>query len=102
MSTKPKSSSAIKKHIAPTATAASAAVTSSDTPSHHPRYIDMICEAIKSLKERTGSSRQSIMKYIMGKYHLDEKSASRSLNQALKSGVSKSILKQMKGVGANG
>ena len=33
-------------------------------PADHPKYIDMITAAISALKERTGSSRQAIVKYI--------------------------------------
>ncbi|KAJ9696599.1 hypothetical protein PVL29_008692 [Vitis rotundifolia] len=38
----------------------------SSTP--HPPYFQMICEAISSLKERTGSSQQAISKFIEEKY----------------------------------
>ena len=34
----------------------------------HPGYSIMIETAVKTLKDRTGSSRQAILKYIMGNY----------------------------------
>ncbi|KAJ0589349.1 putative linker histone H1/H5, domain H15, winged helix-like DNA-binding domain superfamily [Helianthus annuus] len=37
-------------------------------PPQHPPYLEMIKDAIVSLKERTGSSSQAIGKFIEGKY----------------------------------
>lgn len=37
-------------------------------PASHPTYIDMTRAAIQALKDRTGSSRQAILKYIMANY----------------------------------
>lgn len=37
----------------------------------HPTYFNMASDAIKTLKERKGSSRAAILKYIVGKYNLD-------------------------------
>jgi hypothetical protein len=34
-------------------------------PSAHPKYSEMVGKAISALKERGGSSRQAILKYIM-------------------------------------
>ncbi|XP_063589071.1 histone H1-beta, late embryonic-like [Penaeus indicus] len=69
----------------------------------HPQYAAMIAAAIKALKERTGSSRQAILKYIIANYKVgDEKKAGVRLKLALRKGVTKGTLKQMKGTGAAG
>ena len=68
----------------------------------HPKYSEMVSSAITSLKERTGSSRQAILKYIIETYKLDEKVAAVHIKPALKRGVEKGLLKQVKGTGANG
>ena len=67
----------------------------------HPKYIDMISAAIAALKERSGSSRQAISKYIKGNYKVGD-SSDTHLKQALKRGVISGTLKQVKGVGASG
>jgi hypothetical protein len=36
-------------------------------PAAHPKYSEMVGKAIAALKERGGSSRQTILKYIMAK-----------------------------------
>ncbi|XP_061176334.1 histone H1-delta-like [Saccostrea echinata] len=73
-------------------------------PAAHPKYIDMISAAVASLKERGGSSRQAILKYIMANYKVgnDVNSINAHLKMALKSGVKKGALKQAKGTGASG
>lgn len=69
----------------------------------HPAYAVMIAAAVKSLKERTGSSRQAILKYIVAHYKVgDEKKAGVRLKLALKKGVASGALKQVKGAGASG
>ena len=68
----------------------------------HPKYSEMVTAAINELKERTGSSRQAILKYIIATYNLDEKIASIHVKGALIRGVEKGTLKQVKGTGANG
>lgn len=68
----------------------------------HPKYSEMVTTAVTTLKERTGSSRQAILKYIIATYNLDEKIASIHIKGALIRGVEKGILKQVKGIGANG
>ena len=68
----------------------------------HPKYSEMVTSAITTLKERTGSSRQAILKYIVSTYNLDEKVASIHVKVALIRGVVKGLLKQVKGTGANG
>ncbi|KAK8720905.1 hypothetical protein OTU49_013038 [Cherax quadricarinatus] len=69
----------------------------------HPAYAVMIAAALKSLKERSGSSRQAILKYIVANYKVgDEKKAGVRLKLALKKGVTSGALKQVKGAGASG
>ena len=67
----------------------------------HPKYSEMIAAAIGALKERTGSSRQAILKYINANYKVGD-SASTHLKLALKRGVAGGVLKQVKGAGASG
>jgi len=72
-------------------------------PAEHPKYIDMIIAAIGALKERTGSSRQAILKYILSNYKIgNEDSAKTHLKQALKRGVASGKLVHAKGTGASG
>jgi hypothetical protein len=70
-------------------------------PAEHPKYIDMIVAAITSLKERNGSSRQAILKYIKGNYKVGE-GADVHVKLALKRGVTSGALTQTKGSGASG
>lgn len=67
----------------------------------HPKYVDMIAAAIGSLKERSGSSRQAILKYVTANYKVSD-SASTHVKLALKRGVAGGQLKQVKGAGASG
>ncbi|MET0107219.1 MAG: histone H1/H5 family protein, partial [Sedimenticola sp.] len=72
-------------------------------PAAHPKYSEMIKAAVSSLKERGGSSRQAILKYILANYKVgDEKSANSHLKLALRAGVKNGSLKQSKGTGASG
>lgn len=70
----------------------------------HPKYSEMIAAAVAALKERGGSSRQAILKYIIKNYKVgDNEAATNSrLKLALKAGVKKGTLKQAKGTGASG
>jgi len=70
----------------------------------HPPFSAMIKEAITSLKERGGSSRQAILKYIVKTHKIsaDDKSAVAHLKLALKRDVASGKLKQSKGTGASG
>uniref|UniRef100_A0AAF5CY01 H15 domain-containing protein n=1 Tax=Strongyloides stercoralis TaxID=6248 RepID=A0AAF5CY01_STRER len=65
----------------------------------------MVKKAIIELKEKKGSSKPAILKYIMAHYNLGDKNVS-SVNlyikQALKKGISSGILKQTSGNGASG
>ena len=70
-------------------------------PAEHPKYIDMITAAIAALKERNGSSRQAIVKYIKGNYKVGDNSDVH-VKMALKRGVASGALAQPKGTGASG
>ena len=70
-------------------------------PADHPKYSDMIAAAIVALKERSGSSRQAILKYISANYKVGDH-AGTHLKLALKRGVTGGALKQVKGTGASG
>ena len=73
-------------------------------PSTHPKYSEMEVAAIRSLKERGGSSRQAILKYIMANFNVgkDAKPVNAHLKLALRAGVKNKSLKQLKGTGASG
>merc|ERR1712024_52276 len=62
-------------------------------PAAHPKYSVMIAAAIKALKDRTGSSRQAIAKYICANYKVDAAKAGVPLRLALKKGVAAGTLK---------
>ena len=70
----------------------------------HPKYNVMIAAAIASLKERGGSSRQAVLKYIMANYKVGNEVAkiNARVKSALKAGVKAGTLKQAKGTGASG
>ena len=70
-------------------------------PADHPKYGEMIAACITSLKERSGSSRQAILKYIQANYKVGD-SASTHCKLALRRGVASGQLKQVKGTGASG
>ena len=70
-------------------------------PADHPKYIEMITAAITALKDRTGSSRQAIVKYIKANYKVGD-NADVHVKMALKRGVASGALAQPKGTGASG
>ena len=69
-------------------------------PADHPPYLEMTKAAISNLKERNGSSRQAIEKYIKANYKVDEVGG--HLKMALKRAVANGKLLHTKGVGASG
>ena len=69
-------------------------------PAEHPPYLEMIKAAIVALKERGGSSRQAIEKYIKANYKVGEVGS--HLKMALKRGAASGKLIHTKGVGASG
>ncbi|KAI0233309.1 Histone H1-delta, partial [Lamellibrachia satsuma] len=73
-------------------------------PAAHPKYTEMIAAAVGSLKERGGSSRQAILKYILKNFNVaeDECVVNHHLKMALKAGVKNGALKQSKCFGASG
>merc|ERR1712154_471415 len=62
----------------------------------HPKYSVMIAAAITALKERTGCSRQAILKYICANYKVDVAKAGTHIRMALKAGIKKGSLKMAK------
>jgi len=76
--------------------------TKGKTHASHPKYSDMIKSALKSLNERSGSSRAAILKYVLAHYSLDPMQANQHLKVALKNGVKNKHFKQTKGNGASG
>ena len=72
-------------------------------PPAHPKYSEMVAAAVGSLKERGGSSRQAILKYIKATYKVgDSAQVNAHLKMALRTGVTNGALKQSKGTGAAG
>lgn len=68
----------------------------------HPPTSEMVNTAIKTLKERGGSSLQAIKKYIAANYKVDVEKLAPFIKKYLKSAVTKGALIQTKGKGANG
>jgi len=67
----------------------------------HPTYAVMVSAAIASMKERKGSSKQAIAKYICANYKVGPK-YNGPLKMALRKGVEAKPLVQVKGTGASG
>lgn len=63
----------------------------------HPRTSEMVVNAIKSLKERGGSSLQAIKKYITANYKVDSEKHAPFIKKYLKSAVVTGELVQTKG-----
>merc|ERR1712083_199518 len=68
-------------------------------PAAHPKYSVMIPAAIAGLKDRSGSSRQAILKWIKANYKVEHPQAGQHLNMALKAGVKKGTLKMARASG---
>ncbi|KAM7542050.1 hypothetical protein Aperf_G00000015103 [Anoplocephala perfoliata] len=71
-------------------------------PASHPPFAKMIIEAIAELKEKGGSSRQAILKYIKSHYNVDEKIAEVNVRRVLVSATAAGRLVRVKGTGASG
>ncbi|KAE8148534.1 linker histone H1 and H5 family-domain-containing protein [Aspergillus avenaceus] len=74
--------------------------TAKKTGSTHASYRDMIKDAIVNLKERNGSSRQSIKKYVLANNKIAPASTNAfdsQFNKAIKAGVEKGEFTQPKG-----
>merc|ERR1712042_52376 len=67
-----------------------------------PTYSVMITDSIKALKDRTGSSRQAILKYICANYKVDAAKAAVHVRTALKKGVAAETLKVAAAAGKKG
>merc|ERR1739844_513808 len=65
--------------------------------SEHPPSAVMAAAAITALKDKKGSSRQAIKKYIAANYKVDIVKIGPFLNKALKAGVAKKTLVAVKG-----
>lgn len=70
-------------------------------PAAHPPYIAMVSAAITAMKDRGGSSRQAIEKYVKANFKVGD-DISRNLKMALKRGVASGKLLHTKGTGASG
>ncbi|VDO79158.1 unnamed protein product [Onchocerca flexuosa] len=70
----------------------------------HPSYSQMIKEAITALKDRKGSSRVAILKYISTRYQLGDngKRVHSQLRLAIKKGIASGNFALAKGAGVNG
>merc|ERR1712128_391261 len=68
-------------------------------PAAHPKYSVMIATAITTLKDRTGSSRQAILKSIVANNKVDAAKAAVQVRLALKRGVVKGALKMARATG---
>ena len=79
-----------------TEAAAKKAPAKAKKPAEHPTYAVMIGAAIAALKDRTGSSRQAILKYVCANYKVDAAKAGVHLRLALKAGIKKGTLKMAK------
>ncbi|KAK9452763.1 linker histone H1 and H5 family-domain-containing protein [Dipodascopsis uninucleata] len=75
----------------------STATKKSSSASEHPAYKDMIKEAILTLKERNGSSRQALKKYIQSNFKIKAANFETQFNAALKRGVAAGDFVQPKG-----
>merc|ERR1712088_567245 len=65
----------------------------------HPPFNKMIAAAIAGLKERGGSSRQSILKYVVANNKVDAKTAAVNVRLGLKRGLAKGTLKKARASG---
>merc|ERR1712119_110337 len=68
-------------------------------PAAHPKYSEMIASAITILKDRTGSSRQAILKNICANYKVDATKAVVQVRLALKRGVANGAFKMARASG---
>ena len=69
--------------------------------SSYSSYSEMVSSAITSLKERRGSTRKAILKYMIATYDLTEEVAKVYIKKALKRSVENGTLKQVKDKGGN-
>merc|ERR550519_1522663 len=91
----PVSKAAAKK---PKASAPSSTAMKEKEGPTHPKYEEMIVEAITELKSRSGSSKSAILKVLKAKYNLgdNETRIATSVKLALKKGLEKGVFKMAK------
>merc|ERR1711974_441162 len=89
----------LRNTITTTMSAAPKKAAKAKAPAAHPKYSVMIAAAITALKDRTGSSRQAILKYICANYKVDAAKAAVQVRLALKRGVAKGALKMARASG---
>lgn len=70
--------------------------------SSHPKTSDMVTSAVKSLKERGGSSLQAIKKYISSNYKVDSEKMAPFIRKYIRSAVTSGALIRTKGKRASG
>ena len=70
-------------------------------PAEHPKYEEMIKTAFHTLKDRNGSSRQVIEKYVKANYKVGD-TAIHHVKGALKKSTASGTFIHTKGVGASG
>ncbi|KAK3720297.1 hypothetical protein QZH41_007749 [Actinostola sp. cb2023] len=85
----------------PQSAARPAAKKAAPKPAEHPKYQDMVLAALAALKDRTGSSRQAIEKYIKANYKVGDNCGTH-LKLALKRMSDKGSILHVKGTGASG
>ena len=70
-------------------------------PAAHQKYNEIVKQAISSLKERWGSSRQDMLKYIMKIFSIGAEAVNSWLKLALRAGEKNTGLKQSNGTGSS-
>ena len=93
-----KKAAATKKASSPAKAAALVKKAAKSASSAHPSYLEMVISAVQALKERSGSSRQAILKYILANYNVvaDPKAVNLHLKLALKRGLTSGTIKNAK------
>ncbi|VDO04807.1 unnamed protein product [Rodentolepis nana] len=87
---------------APAGTSSASKAKKTKAPASHPPFAKMIVEAIAALKERGGSSRQAILKYVKSHYKIDDKVAEVNVRKVLVSAAASGKIVRVKGTGASG
>ena len=62
----------------------------------------MMLDALKKLNEKSGSSRQAIIKYISANFHIDAALVNKRVKKFIALGLKDGTIKQSKGTGSNG
>ncbi|CAO1414409.1 unnamed protein product [Diamesa hyperborea] len=88
--------------VAKSPASASAAAKKPKAKATHPPTGEMVIAAVKTLKERGGSSLQAIKKYLAANYKVDCEKLAPFIKKFLKSAVASGDLLQTKGKGASG